>query len=135
MCDQKGSQSDHWSGLTLEQNSFNSFRWNCKLDRLCDDHEHSGILVEVKGLSSNQFVFLCQLKTKSNFQFSFSQLDPVSLFLFPLGRILPCMTHTAFFYRDRRRLQTIREKCVLLICDTFGVLWFLSLEYVIFLLF
>ena len=79
--------------------------------------------------------FLCQLKTKSNLQFSFSHLDPVSLFLFPLGRILLRMTHTAFFYRDRRRLQTIREKCVLLICDTFGVLWFLSLEYVIFLLF
>ena len=91
--------------------------------------------IDCKGLSFNQFVFLCQLKTKSNFQFPFSQLDPVSLFLFPLGRILLRMTHTAFFYRDRRRLQTIREKCVLLICDTFGVLWFLSLEYVIFLLF
>ena len=77
--------------------------------------------IDCKGLSFNQF--------------SFSHLDPVSLFLFPLGRILLRMTHTAFFYRDRRRLQTIREKCVLLICDTFGVLWFLSLEYVIFLLF
>ena len=77
--------------------------------------------IHCKGLSFNQF--------------SFSHLDPVSLFLFPLGRILLRMTHTAFFYRDRRRLQTIREKCVLLLCDTFGVLWFLSLEYVIFLLF
>ena len=28
-------------------------------------------------------------------------------------------------------LQTIRETCVLLICDTFGVFWFLSLEYTI----
>ena len=67
--------------------------------------------IDCKGLSFNQFVFLCQLKTKSNFQFPFSQLDPVSLFLFPLGRILLRMTHTAFFYRDRLRLQTIREKC------------------------
>ena len=29
------------------------------------------------------------------------------------------------------RLQTIRETCVLLIFDTFGVFWFLSLEYTI----
>ena len=53
--------------------------------------------IDCKRLSCNQFVFLCQLKTKSNFQFSFSQLDPVSLFLFPLGRILLRMTQTAFF--------------------------------------
>ena len=39
--------------------------------------------IDCKGLSFNQF--------------SFSHLDPVSLFLFPLGRILLCMTHTAFF--------------------------------------
>ena len=88
--------------------------------------------IDCKGLSCNQFVFLCQLKTKRNFQFSFLQFDPVSMFLLPLGRILLSMRQTAFFYRDRRRLQTIREKCVLLICDTFGVFWFLSLEYVIF---
>ena len=54
------------------------------------------------------------------------------MFLLPLGRILLSMRQTAFFYRDRRRLQTIREKCVLLLCDTFGVFWFLSMEYVIF---
>ena len=52
--------------------------------------------IDCKGLSCNQFVFLSQLK-KSNFQFSFSQLDPVSLFLFPLGRILLRTTQTAFF--------------------------------------
>ena len=53
-----------------------------------------------------------------------------SIFI-PLGLILQRMTQTAF-YRARRWLQTIREKCVLLICDTFCVFWFLSLEYVIF---
>ena len=88
--------------------------------------------IDCKGLSCNQFVFLCQLKTKRNFQFSFSHLDPISLFPLPLGRILLRMTQTAFFYRDRRRLQTVREKCVLLLCDTSGVLRFLSLEYIIF---
>ena len=35
---------------TDQQNSFNSFRWNCKLDRLCDDHEHSRILVDIINL-------------------------------------------------------------------------------------
>ena len=53
--------------------------------------------IDCKGLSFNQFVFRCQLKTKSNFQFWFSHLDPASLFLFPFGRILLRMTQTAFF--------------------------------------
>ena len=87
--------------------------------------------IDCEGLSCSQFFSLYQLKKKRNFQFPFYQLDTVSFFLLPLGRILLCMTQTAF-YRDRRRLQTIREKCVLLICDTFGVFWFLSLECVIF---
>ena len=78
------------------------------------------VSIDCEGLSCNQFVFLCWLKTKSNF-----------LIFIPLGLILQRMTQTAF-YRARRWLQTIREKFVLLICDTFGVFWFLSLEYVIF---
>ena len=73
---------------------------------------------DCEDLSCNQFVFLCQLKTKRNFQF-------------PLYSKAQYLCFSSLWVVFCYWLQTIREKCVLLIYDTFGVLWFLSLEYVI----
>ena len=88
--------------------------------------------IDCKGLSFNQFVFSLSAQNKKQLSIFILTVRPSILVSPTFGSYFAAHDTDCIFYSDRRRLQTIREKCVLLICDTFGVFWFLSLEYVIF---
>ena len=73
--------------------------------------------IDCKGLSFNQFVFSLSAQNKKQLSIFILTVRPSILVSPTFGSYFAVHDTDCIFYSDRRRLQTIREKCVLLICD------------------
>ena len=90
--------------------------------------------IDCKGLSCNQFVFSLSAQNKKQLSIFILTAIPSILVSLPFGSYFAAHDTFSVFFLPRPApvANYSRKVCFFLICDTFGVLWFLSLEYVIF---